>query len=652
MAAGAVRSPLPERIAPQLATLATHAPARPEDWSYEIKFDGYRLLARFENGTLTLHTRNGHDWSAKMPALHRALSRLEVDSCWLDGEIVVMNDAGLPDFSALQSVFDARFPDASDPVTYFVFDLLYLNGVDLRPVPLSARRALLAELMAPLEDKRVLLSQDFAQDPHDVLASACKLKLEGVIAKRRDGSYHSGRSLEWLKLKCVQRQEFVVCGFTTRRGTGQGLRALLLALHDEDGRLRYAGKVPLPLKGQPKRRLEEALRALQTERCPVADPPPAERDRIEHWVEPRRIAEVSFLEWTHDGGIRHGLFHGLRLDKPARDIVREHAVDPDAGAHNDAGPAPRSELQPDPPPGPDGKTRGISVAGVRISNPARVLDEVSAQTKLDLARYYDAIAEWALPHLTHRPLALVRAPDGIQGELFFQKHAERMTFGAITRLPAEYFPGHQPLLEIHTREALVGAAQMGVIELHTWNASQPDLAHPDRVVFDLDPDPTLPWSAMIEAAQLTKVVLDELGLKSWPKTSGGKGLHLVVPLDGKQGWDEVKDFSQAVARHLAHVLPERFSAVLGPKNRVGKIFVDYLRNGLAQSTIAAFSVRARPGLSVSVPFAWDELLDIKRADQWSMRTAVEHMRGLGVDPWQDYWKTRRQRITARMRKAV
>jgi bifunctional non-homologous end joining protein LigD len=293
----------------------------------------------------------------------------------------------------------------------------------------------------------------------------------------------------------------------------------------------------------------------------------------------------------------------------------------------------------------------LALAGVKVSNADRIIDTVTGLKKIDLVRYYDEIAEWALPYLQDRPVSLVRAPDGIQGELFFQKHEERAKIPGITRLPKELFPNHQPLLAVDAHEALIGLAQMNVIELHSWNAVRPDLEHPDRFVLDLDPDPQLSWRMMTEAAQLAKVLLDEIGLKSFIKTSGGKGYHIVIPVSRRQDWDDVKGFSKAVAQHMARVMPDRFSAVLGPKNRVGKIFIDYLRNGKSASTAAVFSARARSGLGVSLPVAWDELPDIDAADQWTIKTAAHRQRTLGADPWQGYFRCR-QGITAAMRRAV
>ena len=293
----------------------------------------------------------------------------------------------------------------------------------------------------------------------------------------------------------------------------------------------------------------------------------------------------------------------------------------------------------------------LVIAGVKVSNAERIIDDVTRMKKIDLVRYYDEIAEFALPYLKDRPVSLVRAPEGIHGELFFQKHEERSKIPGITRLPVEMHPGHPPLLVVDHHAALIGLAQMNVVELHSWNAVQPDLDHPDRFILDLDPDPELSWQMMVDAATLSKVLLDEIGLKSFIKTSGGKGFHIVVPLTRRQQWEEVKDFSHAVARYMARLMPERFLAVLGPKNRVKKIFIDYLRNSKGASTVAVFSARARSGMGVSMPIAWDELKEIGRADQWTIKTAAARMHSLKADPWNGFHRTR-QGITVAMRRAV
>ncbi|SAL45640.1 ATP dependent DNA ligase [Caballeronia sordidicola] len=629
----------PSLVEPQLGTLVNRPPTDGE-WSYEIKFDGYRILARIDAGDVQLFTRNGHDWSDRMPKLCAALKALPVDNVWLDGEAVVLDAAGMPNFNALQNAFDRR---STAEIVLFFFDLLYLNGTDLREQSLRARRALLAELLGEVHTDALRYSEDFAQDPDSLVTSACKMKLEGIIGKRADAPYRSGRSTDWVKLKCKLRQEFVVAGFTRLRGANTGIRALLLGVYEMDGTLRFAGTAQQNLRPSQIAALEKKAKTLVRKTSACYNPPAPEKDRDYVWLEPRLVAELSFLEWTPNGEVRHPMFHGMRDDKPAAAVTEEPVVDVANGEPVEAQTG-STRVQP-------GRRNNVTLSGQKISNADRVIDPVTGMKKIDLVRYYDEIAEWALPYLQDRPVSLVRAPDGIAGELFFQKHEERMRIPGITKLPVALHPKHPSLLAVDVPEALIGLAQMNVIELHTWNAVQPDLQHPDRFVLDLDPDPSLSWKMMTEAAQLAKVLLDEVGLKSFIKTSGGKGYHIVIPLTRRQSWDEVKTFSQGVARHMAQVMPDRFSAVLGPKNRVGKIFIDYLRNSKGASTVAAFSARARSGMGVSMPIAWEELPEIEAADQWTIHSAIKRQRILGADPWQGYARCR-QGLTVAMKRAI
>src|SRR5690606_25656530 len=542
---GAREAPLPDSPKPQLATLVESVPDG--DWRYEIKFDGYRIMARIESDKVQLFTRNGHDWTAKMPRQAEALAALGLESAWLDGEVVVLNEEGTPDFQALQNAFEVG---RSGSILFYLFDLPYLNGMDLREVPLEERRAALHQVLQAGNGDLLRFSEDFTEQPDSILESACQMKLEGLIGKRAGSSYVSRRSSSWVKIKCKNRQEFIIVGFTDPKGARSGFGALLLGLHDDDGKLRYAGKVGTGFNQATLKSLHAKLEPLVVKRCPLDKPPPAAEVRGAHWLKPELICEVAYAEMTRQGVVRHSVFHGLRADKPARAITHERPV---------STPAKKSDA-------------------IRISNPERIIDQSIGATKMELARFYAEIAPWALPHLRHRPLALVRAPEGIEGELFFQKHTEKLSIPHITQLDRALYPEQEALMTIDSVEALIGAAQMGTIELHTWNALAPELDHPDRFVLDLDPDPALPWKRMVEATQLTQTLLDEIGLQSFLKTSGGKGLHILVPLQPVHDWSEVKGFSQAIARYLAKLLPQHFSAVSGPKNRIGRIFIDYLRN--------------------------------------------------------------------------
>ncbi len=627
---GAEPAPLPESIKPELATLVETIPDG--DWRYEIKFDGYRIMARIEDGEVRLLTRNGHDWTAKMPRQAEALASLALESAWLDGEMVVTDENDLPDFQALQNAFEAG---KSGGIVYYLFDMPYLNGMDLRKVPLETRRGALAEVLQRSEDDILRFSEDFDESPDAMLNSACQMKMEGLIGKRSGSAYVSRRSNDWIKLKCKHRQEFVIVGFSEPKGSRSGFGALLLGLHDTDsGELRYAGKVGTGFNEATLRSIHKQLKPLETDKPAVANPPKGADARAVHWLKPKLLAEVSFAEMTKDGSVRHAVFQGLRDDKPAKDIIAEKP----------AAPAPASGK---------GRAAGRKAAkagpNLRITHPDRVIDASSSTTKLQLAEYYARVAGWMLPHLENRPVALVRAPEGLSGELFFQKNADRLAIPGIETMGKEY--SGQPVMMVNNAEALIGAVQMGTIEFHTWNATSADLERPDRFILDLDPDPALPWKAMVEATQLTLAVLDELGLQSFAKTSGGKGIHLVVPLTPSAGWSEVKTFSQAIVKHMARLLPDRFSAVSGPKNRVGRIFIDYLRNSQGATTIGPFAARTREGLPVSVPIFREEITEIPSANLWTVHNLHERLEELDEDPWAGYAAVD-QTITAEMRERL
>ncbi|MCM2463515.1 DNA ligase D [Pseudomonas sp. CG7] len=643
---GAVAGPLPETLKPELATLVESAPDG--EWLYEIKFDGYRVMARIENGDVRLLTRNGHDWTHKLPRQAEALAALGLESAWLDGEMVVANDDGVPDFQALQNAFEAG---SSGKIAYYLFDMPYLNGMDLRKVPVQERRAALAAVLEPNESPLLRFSDAFEETPDALLNSACQMRMEGLIGKRVGSAYVSRRSNDWIKLKCKNRQEFVVVGFSDPKGARSAFGALLLGLHDADsGQLRYAGKVGTGFNETTLKSIYQQLLPLETKKPAVVNPPTGYEAKGVHWLEPTLLAEVAFAEMTKEGSVRHAVFHGLRDDKPAEAITQELAKPVKKTT------ATKKTSTQDAPEAPPAKSKSKSKAQTpamdgkgRITHPDRVIDASSGTTKLQLAEYYASVAEFILPELAERPVALVRAPEGIAGELFFQKNPERLAIPGITSLDKDLTG--QPVMIINNAEALIGAVQMSTVELHTWNATSVDLDKPDRFVLDLDPDPALPWKSMVEATQLTLSVLDELGLKAFLKTSGGKGIHVVVPLTRKLGWDEVKGFSHAIVSHMAKLLPDRFSAVSGPKNRVGRIFIDYLRNGLGATTICAYAARTREGLPVSVPIFREEVAELKGANLWNVHNVHERLAEVGHEPWAGLKKTR-QSITAEMRRRI
>lgn len=614
----------PKTLKPQLATLVEGVPDAAPDWLYEMKFDGYRLLARVDDGDVKLYTRNGHDWGPRLPHLVQAFSRLPVQNAWIDGEIVMLGDNGAPSFQALQNAFDG---ERTGGIVFYAFDLPYVAGRDLRQEPLRVRRGLLAQVMDAVDDDALRFSEAFDAAPADLVASACKMGLEGIIAKRLSSTYVSRRSDSWIKLKCGRRQEFIVIGYTDPKGARVGLGALLLAYHGDDGALVYAGKVGTGFDDSGLAALQQRLARLETAK-PAAHVPGSGRDT--HWVKPQLVAEVSFSEWTGAGHVRHPVFQGLRKDKPARAITKETPVSATAvKTDRAAGKPARAKAAKTAP----AKRSGKATAG-KLTHPERVIDASTGLTKLDLARYYALVAPLLLRHLKARPVSFLRAPDGIDGERFFQKHLEAPMPG-VRALPQSLDPGHAPLVEVPTARAVLSAVQMNVVEFHTWNAIKTAIDKPDRMLFDLDPGEGVPWKSVQRATHLLHVMLDEIGLQSWLKTSGGKGLHIVVPLRRQYDWDTVKAFSQAIVQHLAKTLPQLFVAKSGPKNRVGKIFADYLRNGFGATTVAAWSARARPGMGVSVPLAWDELGDVPASDKWTVANIHTRL-DVGDTPWDDY----------------
>ena len=636
--AGARAAALPEKLQPQLATLVDEPPGDPERWVFEIKFDGYRMLARAEGGRVRLLTRNGNDWTAKLPELVRSLEATELPDGWYDGEIIMPGTQVPADFQALQGAFDSS---RTADIVYYLFDLPYCAGYDLRDVPLVERRAVLQRIVERKPQDKVRFSAVFEAPPREIVASACRLGLEGVIAKRRDSAYVTRRSSDWVKLKCGQRQEFVVGGYTDPKGSHTGLGSLLLGVHDEQGALRYAGNVGTGFNEQTLRELRARLGELQASASPFA--PDANLPRQARWVRPHLVCEVAFGEWTRDGRIRHSVFHGIRDDKPAQAITREapRAAAPVDRPAKTARRAVAGKQVADALPRPAAAPAGVELPpSLRVTNPDRVIDAASGATKLDLVRYYALVAPLMMEHLRDRPVALVRAPTGIGGELFFQKHMERYKMPGVVQLDRAIDPDHPPLLAVAQPEGLLSAAQMNVVEFHTWNGVTRSIRTPDRMTFDLDPGEGVGWPQIQEAAQLVHGFLQELGLAAFLKTSGGKGLHIVVPLKPKFDWDTVKDFSQAIVQHLAQTIPQRFVAKSGGSNRVGRIFIDYLRNGFGATTAAAWSARSRPGLGISVPVRWDELAHLTSGAHWSVAT-VESRLAEGNQPWSGYEASRK-----------
>ena len=601
--AAAIAADLPASLEPELATLVDKP--LPGDWIYEIKFDGYRMLARIGGPRdVRIVTRRGNDWTHRFAALQKALIAAKLPPGWYDGEIVLLDESGKPSFNGLQNAIES---DRNDAIVYYLFDLPFCEGHDLRRVPVEERRALLQSVLK--ENERLRFSQEIGGEAAAILQSACRLGLEGVIGKRRGSIYVQRRSDDWIKLKCTQRQEFVIGGFTWPDDSRpNGIGALLVGYRDDAGELQYAGKVGTGFTGEVSAALRRRLEGMAVPRRPFAGA--TGHDRHATWVRPELVCEVTYNEWPQNGSLRHASFKGLREDKPAAAVERERPATASAPA------APMLR---------------------KVTHGKRVVDPSTGFTKLDVVRYYVEVAPWVLPHLQGRPAYIRRAPLGIAEPMVFQQHPQGLR-GLRGTDPA-LWPGHDPAIAFDTPEDLFAAAQLGMIEVHTWNSTARAIAQPDRLVFDLDPGDDVPWPQVQEGALLLRALLQELGLQSWLKTSGGKGLHLWVPIAPECDYDTAKDFSEAVVRHMARTIPQRFVAKSGPRNRVGRIFIDYLRNGWVQSTAEAFSARARPGLAVSMPIAWDELPRVRGGDHWNIVSAIEYLAGLPGDPWFGYWNT-------------
>jgi bifunctional non-homologous end joining protein LigD len=639
---GARKGRIPGNLKPQLATPATVAPAG-ADWVHEIKYDGYRLFADIEHGEVRLITRNGLDWTSKFPELARAFAQLRVETALIDGELVHLAADGTTNFSGLQ---DAIATGKTGTLNFFAFDLLQRDGWDLTQASLEDRKAALADIISP-DTAGILRYSDHQQGQGPaVLRQASSLGLEGIVSKRRDAAYRSGRGGAWLKVKCRNREEIVVIGFTDPEGKREGFGALLAGYYDPAGTLRYAGRVGTGFSFERLADLRKKLDALVVGTPPVTLPKEAPRKGV-HWVRPALVAEIEFAGWTADQILRHASFQGLREDKGPREVVYDpsmaRAVEP-ATTHIRASSA-------DVDTAPRARDGSMMFEGVRLTHPDRVLYPGEALTKLELARYYQAVAKWALPNLVHRPLTLVRCPGGQGKPCFYQKHLGKGAPEAIGHIDITDDDETVAYPVIKDLAGLIGLVQMNVIELHPSGAGVGKLDTPDRITFDLDPDEGLAWPRVTEAAIDIRDALRAIGLESFAKTTGGKGLHVVVPLQPKLGWDEVKAFTKWVADSFVAQSPERFTANQAKRARRGRIYIDYLRNSRGATAIGAYSPRARPGATVSTPLFWEEVENGVRPEGFTVATVPERLAALDADPWAEIGKLR-QSISAAVRRQV
>jgi bifunctional non-homologous end joining protein LigD len=630
---GARRAALPAEPRPQLATAVTSPPAG-SGWFYEPKLDGYRLLCRIESGRAALLTRRGNDWTDRFGAIAAAAAELPCRSAVLDGEAVVFDDRGLTDFQRLQNAIARGDPS----IVLVAFDLLYLDGWDLRAASLRERKALLAELLAGAPPA-VRYGDHVEQGGAAFFREACGMGLEGIVAKRADDPYRAERSRSWLKVKCLERQELVIVGFTDPAGSRSGFGALLLGGRDAAGApLRYVGKVGTGFDERSLRELRARLGPLER-RAPPVEPKSARGvGRRVHWVEPTLVAEIAFSEWTGDGRLRQPVFHGLREDKPADDVVLERAVPvADAAgkraAGNGAPPTRAEDVRAVPGP-------SAAVRPVKLTHPDKVLFPDVGITKAELADYWTQVAPVALPYLERRPLTLFRCPEGVGGQCFYQKHVGVGVPSAVPRVRVR--EDEDPYAMIDGASSLIALVQIGALELHTWGSRAEHLDQPDMIVLDLDPDEKLAWSTVVTAGFELKQRVEALGLATFARLTGGKGMHVVVPVTPGPTWPAVKRFSRAIVDEMVRDAPKRFTASLAKDRRGGKIFIDYLRNDREATAIGSYSPRARAGAPVALPVEWDELEPkAKRAPRFGVRDVPKLLRERRRDPWDGFDAARR-----------
>ncbi|HEU4380258.1 MAG TPA: DNA ligase D [Hyphomicrobiaceae bacterium] len=609
---GAKSASLPSLIEPALATLVEKPPTG-NRWVHEVKFDGYRLLARLDHGRVKLLTRTGLDWTSKFGNVAKALAALPVVTAFLDGEVVVETDHGVPDFGALQAdLSEGR----SDRFSYYAFDLLHLDGKDLRGGALCDRKAALRVLLADVTDGVLKYSEHFTDRGDLVLKHAARLGLEGIVSKLANAPYRSGHSKAWLKMKSVESDEFVVIGYvpsTTQRRT---VGSLSLATNIK-GKLTYAGRVGSGFSTAVADDLWERLEKIRTSSPVLEVHPPIEARRNVRWVKPSLVVEVTFRNWTADNVIRHAVFKGLRPDKAAPEVVRER-------------------------PAMKKKAKGAEMRAalpVRLTHPDRVLWPDVGVTKQGLAEFYAEIWPWMSPWLVDRPLALLRCPGGVAEGCFFQKHAWNGIGESIIR--ARDPDAGEELLAVRDLEGLLALVQASVLEIHVWGAKLDDIERPDGITFDLDPDAEVAWSDVVAAAQEVRDRLQAKGLAAFVKTTGGKGLHVYSPLKPQADWAAVKEFAHGLAKSMASDSPRLYLATASKAQRRGRIFLDYLRNGRGATAVVAYSARARAGATVSTPIGWDELGPELHSDRFTV-TNLLHRLGQGDDPWRDVRKQARR----------
>ena len=624
-------------VKPQLAQLVTEPP-QGDDWIHEIKFDGYRTQALIDGKSIKLMTRNELDWTHKYGPISKFLQKLDVTNAVIDGEIVFQDEKGRSHFQKLQNALKSNQVQS---LVYWAFDLMMLDGADLTSLPLIARKDRLEKLIKKLGNDQIRYSDHFRGVGEQMLKESCKLDLEGVISKRVDAPYVSGRHGQWLKSKCVKRQEFVIGGFSDPEGSRTGLGALLLGVY-ENKKLRYVGRCGTGFDTKTLTDLSRILKKIETKKSPFDLKSPKGRDI--HWVKPEKVAEISFANWTEEKILRVPVFHGLRSDKPANQIGIEKAVrpakskpSPKKGVWNSNRPEKKSKTSSE-----ILKSNPTSTSMPKISHPDRIIYKKEKITKLEIIQYYQFVAKWMLPYVSDRPLSLVRCHEDTSKTCFYSKHLPPQTPNIISVSQGLEKTKEEPFFAIDSPEGLLTVIQLGAIEIHPWNSRQPDIEHPDQIIMDFDPDEKLDFEIVKEGALELREILDQLGLKSFIKVTGGKGLHVQFPFEPLYSWDRVKEFSKTLARELESRHPKLYTTNVRKDTRTKKIYVDYLRNGRGATGVAPYSLRVKDKSSVALPIEWEDLESLPKANAYSMNDVLDILKSRKQDPWKKYNSTKQQ----------
>lgn len=603
-------SPFPKTLSPQLATLVDKPP-QGDNWLHEVKLDGYRILALKEGKKVNLLSRNNKEWTDKFPNIVAEISRLAIKNVIIDGEIVLLDKTNRSSFQLLQNSLKEG---SQAPFIYYLFDLLYYERYDTRTLPLLERKKLLASVISKITPN-LRFSDHIIGHAKEIFSEACHYELEGIISKQIASPYTAKRSKSWLKIKCLKQQEFVIGGFSPSTVKGKYFGSLFLGFYNHQRELVYSGKVGTGFTEATVKSLSTQMRKLVTDKNPFSSKPPGLKTAT--WLKPKLIAEIQFTEWTDEGSLRHPSFQGLRIDKKAKEIIKEREVPVEKIAN----------------------TKAAKKNSFIITNPQKLLYPKDGITKQDLLSYYETIHRYILPFVSKRPLTLVRCPETF-AECFFQKHYNRSTPSALQAVAVKNkkTPGHEEYIYLDNREGLLSLVQMGVLEIHPWGSRIDNLEYPDIITFDLDPAPELPWNKVVKAAFVVKQTLEQFNLKSFVKTTGGKGLHVVIPIKPTHNWDVIKNFAHSLVLFLEQEDPDKYTTSIAKKRRQGKIFIDYLRNQRDATAIAAYSTRARPHAPVATPISWDELSKNSKDTAFTIHSLPPRLDSLKTDPWEEFWK--------------